>query len=213
MQFDYSSIFLDFDGVIKESVEAKSEAFESLFLSYGESVASRVRRHHEKNSGISRFEKLPIYLQWAGIEATEDQVIEWSDRFSALVKQRVIDSEWVPGILDFLQEKSGSAQLFVVTATPQAEIEEIIDQLGIAQYFSAVIGAPTPKTEAIQTLLQQFSIQVEQAVMVGDAGSDYLAAKANQVDFILRRTELNQELQDTLGCSMVNNFTSTTEVI
>jgi len=213
MHLDYSCIFLDFDGVIKESVEAKSEAFESLFLAYGKGVASRVRRHHEQNSGVSRFDKLPIYLQWAGLEVSESQITEWSDRFSALVKQRVIDSDWVPGILEFLQKKAGSDQLFVVTATPQAEIEEIIDQLGIAQYFSAVIGAPTPKTEAIQTLLQQFTIQVEQAVMVGDAGSDYQAAKANQVDFILRRTELNQELQDTLGCSMVNDFTSTTEVI
>ena len=202
----YSYVFLDFDGVIKESVEVKSDAFESLFMPFGEDVACRIRRHHERNSGISRYEKLPIYLEWAGQEYTEKQVAEWGGRFSVMVKQRVIDSAWVPGILEFLKNQAENVRFFVITATPQAEIDEILVRLGISHYISAVIGAPTPKEEAIQSLLWQFSIHNAQAVMVGDAGSDHLAAKANQIDFILRRTELNLELQETLDCVMINDF-------
>jgi phosphoglycolate phosphatase-like HAD superfamily hydrolase len=213
MLIDYPYIFLDFDGVIKDSVEAKSQAFETLFMPFGEAIAFRVRRHHEENSGVSRYEKLPIYLQWAEMDITVERVADWSERFSLIVKQRVIDSEWVPGVLDFLQQGVEKRKLFVVTATPQAEIEEILEQLGIIECFSAVIGAPTPKIAAIQSLIQHYSIRVEKAVMIGDAGSDYEAAKANQVDFILRRTELNRALQGILDCPMVNNFLSSNEVM
>lgn len=210
MSISYPYIFLDFDGVIKESVEIKAEVFESLFLQFGSSVARRVRRHHEQNGGLSRYEKLPLYLQWSGQVASEDQVAEWSDLFSSMVKQRVIDADWVPGVVDFLNQKVENTDLFIVTATPQHEIEEILQELGMASYFSAVIGAPVPKAEAIESLLSQFSISVRDAVMFGDTYSDFEAAKSNQLNFILRRTTLNLESQCKIACPMIDDFTGWT---
>ena len=79
-------IFWDFDGVIKESVEVKSDAFEQLFKSFGSKVAKKIRSHHEKNGGISRFDKLPIYLSWAGQDYSQTMVDMYSEKFSKLVK-------------------------------------------------------------------------------------------------------------------------------
>ena len=42
-------IFWDFDGVIKESLEVKSNAFFKLFEKFGHDIASKVRNHHEDN--------------------------------------------------------------------------------------------------------------------------------------------------------------------
>ena len=61
-----STIFWDFDGVIKDSVLVKSDAFEELFLPFGSDVAKKIRMHHEDNGGMSRHDKLPIYLNLAG---------------------------------------------------------------------------------------------------------------------------------------------------
>ena len=66
-------IFWDFDGVIKDSVDVKTQEFVKLFESSGSHVAEQVRLHHEANGGISRFEKLPLYLHWAGEDPTEDR--------------------------------------------------------------------------------------------------------------------------------------------
>lgn len=206
MSISHPYIFLDFDGVIKESVEIKSDVFESLFLQFGKEVAGRVRRHHERNGGLSRYEKLPLYLQWSGLVASEDQVAKWSDLFSSMVKQRVIDADWVPGVVEFLNQKVGNTDLFIVTATPQYEIEEILQELGMAGYFSAVIGAPVAKAEAIKYLLSRFSISARDAVMIGDTYSDFMAAKSNQLDFVLRRTDLNLESQGKIACSMIDDF-------
>ena len=89
-------IFWDFDGVIKESLEVKSNAFFKLFEKFGHDIALKVRSHHEDNSGVSRYEKLPVYLSWAGKKPTENLISEYSVKLSKLVKQDVIESKWVP---------------------------------------------------------------------------------------------------------------------
>ena len=55
------AIFWDFDGVIAESVNVKTEAFYNLYLPYGIEIAEKVRRHHLDNGGMSRFEKFRYY--------------------------------------------------------------------------------------------------------------------------------------------------------
>ena len=141
--------FWDFDGVIKDSVEVKSNAFTQLFGTFGKDVVNKVRRHHEENGGMSRFDKLPLYLEWSGQRSTQDLVDEYSKKFSRLVKQNVIDSEWVPGVFDFIQDNSKNKKFFLVTATPQIEIEEILVALDIQQHFCKIIGAPIKKGNAL----------------------------------------------------------------
>ena len=199
-------IFWDFDGVIKESVEVKSDAFENLFKSFGDEVAKKVRNHHEENGCVSRFDKLPLYLEWAGQDLSPSLIEDYSERFSKLVKQNVINSDWVKGVLDFIHIHSKKQTFFLVTATPQSEIEEILDTLQLKKFFCRVIGAPVSKDKAINQMLSEFSIKPEKALMIGDSSSDYDAALANQVPFILRRTNLNDSLQKRISCPMVNNF-------
>lgn len=199
-------IFWDFDGVIKDSVSVKSDAFEELFYHFGNKLAKKVRNHHEKNGGISRYDKLPIYLSWAGKELSKELIDEYEKRFSKLVKKEVINSQWVEGVLKYLQKNYNRQLFFLVTATPQNEIEEITKQLHIDKYFKKIIGSPFKKKDALQTLLIKYHIDNQQALMIGDSHSDYHAAKKNQVEFIIRKTKLNKELQQILKCKMIENF-------
>jgi len=201
-----TTVFWDFDGVIKESVEVKSDAFEQLFTPFGKDVAKKVRNHHEEHGGISRFDKLPIYLEWAEQPLSEQLITKYAENFSQLVKQRVVDSPWVAGVLDYLQNNYKKQQFFLITATPQREIDDILSQLDILKYFKQVVGSPTSKIKAIKILLKRYNIDLQKAIMVGDSISDYDAAKGNHVTFVLRRTNLNEELQQKLNCKMVKNF-------
>jgi phosphoglycolate phosphatase-like HAD superfamily hydrolase len=200
------TIFWDFDGVIKDSVTVKSDAFEQLFLPFGEKIAVKVRKHHEANGGMSRFDKLPIYLEWVGQEAIEELTTEYEEKFSLLVKQKVINSDWVLGSLDYLKNNHHYQQFFLITATPQQEIEEILSALKINQFFEEVIGAPTKKGHAIKQILVRYNITSEHTVMIGDSNSDYIAAVENKIPFVLRKTDLNKKLQNELDCEIINNF-------
>ncbi|MEO0534962.1 MAG: HAD hydrolase-like protein [Cyanobacteria bacterium P01_A01_bin.123] len=190
-------IFWDFDGVIKDSVTVKSAAFEHLFLPYGKAIAAQVRQHHEAHGGISRYEKMPIYLGWVGESVDELTVQKFCDRFSKLVQQAVIDSPWVPGIKPYLEANHTRQRFILVTATPQSEIIRILTALNLRDCFEQVYGAPKPKSQAVMKYLQQWQYRPDQAVLVGDSQSDLVAAQTNYVPFLLRSTPLNRSLQKT----------------
>jgi len=201
------TIVFDFDGVIKDSVSVKSDAFEQLFEKFGAEVSSRVRRHHEENGGMSRYEKLPLYLAWSGLTPTDKLVKEYSNHFSHIVKQKVIGSKWVNGVEGFLNNNSNQFNMFLVTATPQLEIEEILEALDISSFFSDVVGAPVKKVDAVSKLIIKNNLNTDKTVMIGDSMPDYLAASENGIQFILRKTVLNKEMQGSLHCRMIDDFT------
>src|SRR5450759_4058638 len=93
-----SLIFWDFDGVIKDSIVVKTQAFVRLFQPFGAGVAERVREHHEANGGMSRFDKVPIYLQWSGEDPNQSRVSEFCVQFGQLVSHGVVEAPWVPGV-------------------------------------------------------------------------------------------------------------------
>lgn len=187
-------IFWDFDGVIKESIEVKTLAFVKLFEPFGAEVAERVREHHMANGGMSRFDKLPIYLRWAGEEPSQFRVSEYCERFGQLVLQGVIDAPWVPGVESYLRSNPYRQTFVLVSATPQDELEQILHALHLSECFTGVFGAPTRKHDAIRETLAAHRLAANACLMIGDARADIEAAEANQVPFMLRLHKTNAYL-------------------
>lgn len=201
-----SVLFWDFDGVIKESVEIKSHAYVALFAQFGEKVVAQIRSHHEAHGGMSRFEKIPLYLSWSGQSSDAAEVARYCLRFAHTVRERVIDSPWVPGAREYLEQNHSRQCCVVLTATPQEEIEGILAVLQIASWFREVHGAPTPKAQAIAATLSRWQYPASKALVIGDSWSDYEAARGARVDFLLRRTPANTDLQRTYPGPQCENF-------
>ena len=191
----FDVVFWDFDGTIKDSVDVKSDAFEKLFLPYGVESAKRVRVHHEENGGLSRFKKIPLYLEWVGEEVTERMVQQFCSRFSELAFQGVIDSPWVDEAYEYLLQNYQKQYFVLVTATPQEEIELIADRLDIACLFKEIYGAPHSKADMVAAVMGRLNMKKEQALIIGDAETDMLAAEENGITFLLRATSINQHIQ------------------
>jgi len=191
----YAVLFWDFDGVIKDSVGVKGAAFEQLFAPFGTDVASRVRRHHEQHGGVSRYEKLRLYLDWAGESSSDAEVERYCELFSAAVRQAVIDSEWVPGARDYLDANHDRQTLILLSATPQQELEGIVAAVGGAHWFRAIHGAPVAKADAIVRSLAELRRASADALLIGDSDSDHDAATKTGIAFLLRRTAFNTALQ------------------
>jgi phosphoglycolate phosphatase-like HAD superfamily hydrolase len=186
----------DFDGVIKDSVDVKTRAFVRLFERYGPEVTARVREHHEAHGGMSRYDKMPLYLGWAGEAATAEKVDEFCRRFADATLQAVIESPWVPGEREYLAANCAVQWFALVTATPQSDIVEIAAALDLDRCFREIHGAPTRKAEAVRGVLERTGCAPAEALVIGDSDADYEAAAANRVPFLLRRTPLNQALQE-----------------
>jgi len=199
-------VFWDFDGVIKESVAVKTEAFVQLFSPFGAEVAARVRAHHLANGGMSRFEKIPRYLEWAGQSVTDASVDDYCQRFSKAVLGCVVAAPWVPGVESYLRTNRHGQEFVLVTATPQGEIEAILQAMDLHRCFSAVFGAPTRKGDAIRQVLTHRGVRASEALMVGDATADLEAARQNEVPFLLRRHVDNQQVFRDYGGAFVEDF-------
>jgi phosphoglycolate phosphatase-like HAD superfamily hydrolase len=201
-------IFWDFDGVIKESIEVKTQAYYQLFEPFGSVVAERVREHHEAHGGMSRFDKLPLYLQWAGVESTQIRVSEYCEQFSQWVVQGVIDAPWVAGVELYLRRNSHQQVFVLVSATPQDELEHILRALDLAKCFAEVYGAPIRKQDAIHNTLLAGELEARDCLMIGDAQADLDAAEANQVPFLLRRHSSNANVFAAYTGTFVEDFTA-----
>lgn len=187
-------IFWDFDGVIKESVDVKAEAFAKLFRPFGSQIAERVRAHHHANGGMSRFDKLPLYIQWSGEEPTAEKINLVERQFGELVMQDVIGSPWVEGVEEFLRSNAYKQTFILVSATPKPEIDKILDALSLTNCFAAAFGSPTHKKTAIGITLAKHMLDPSDCLMIGDARADLDAAQANKVPFVLRQHNTNTEV-------------------
>lgn len=204
----YKLVFWDFDGVVKDSVAVKTKAFVQLFEPYGHEIAEKVRHHHEANGGMSRFDKLPLYLQWAGEEPGESRVNEFCDRFSQLVLQGVIDAPWVGGVEAYLRGNPHQQVFILISATPQEELVQILRALNLTECFVEIFGAPVRKQDAIKMTLAARGFDPRECLMIGDARADLDAAKTNQVSFLLRKHETNTNVfADYTGAS-IKDFTA-----
>jgi len=207
LNFDkYDLIFWDFDGVIKESVSVKTHAYIELFRSFGIKICKEIEKHHLANGGMSRYEKIPIYLKWAGVEESDKEVQKFCNKFSDIVKTKVIASAWVPGVQEFLKNNNKNHIHILVSATPQSELEHICKSLGLSKMFYTIYGAPASKSESIKTSMLFHRLGPSSCIMIGDSQVDVDAAQENNINFIFRRHRDNLLLNINPQTPTFENF-------
>lgn len=180
------TIFFDFDGVILESVDIKGWAFGKLFEGYPEHIDAIVAFHYA-NGGMPRFDKFRhIYKNILHRPLSEIEFNQLCQEFANLVFNRVLECDFVPGALEFLKKYSGRIALFVVSATPQEELTEIVKRRGLHGFFKGVFGSPLSKLELARRILENDGLDSGKVLFVGDALSDYEAAVGNGLKFAAR---------------------------
>tara|TARA_B100000900_G_C20259499_1_gene585379 strand:+ start:8 stop:637 length:630 start_codon:yes stop_codon:yes gene_type:complete len=174
-------IFIDFDGTIKKSDHIKGKAFVQIF---GKKVKNKekITNHHLENLGISRIEKIPIYLVWNNINNNKKNILKYSTKFSKLVIKKIYNSKWVLGAKKFIQLNQNK-KLILITATPKNEIKIILKKLNIINYFYKIYGSPIDKIDVVKRTLKKLYLKKGKYMYIGNSDSDYLAAKKNNIDY------------------------------
>ena len=209
------AIFWDFDGVIADSVNVKTDAFYELYLPYGKEVAEKVKEYHLANGGVSRFKKFEYWeTELLGKPAPVPQSVidDLASRFSSLVMEKVINAPYIKGAYDTVVKYSKRVNNFIVSGTPTGEMKDIIMGRGLSPYFKDVLGSPENKDNLTKNLLAAEGLRPEEVIFIGDALSDFHAAERNKTWFILRRHEDNGELFKDYRSFAMNDFTVFDEI-
>jgi phosphoglycolate phosphatase len=114
------------------------------------------------------------------------------ERAMALYRERyaavgLLENAVYHGVPEMLEAVRGHASpLFVATAKPREYAERIVKHFGLDRHFARIYGADLggrfdDKADLLAHLLAEEGVRPDGAVMVGDRGSDMIAARANGV--------------------------------
>ncbi len=175
----WQAFVFDFDGVLADSVEVKTRAFEALYLGHGPDVAARVVEHHRANGGMPRREKFAHYqAEFLGRPADQAELDLLCAAFSRLVVDKVAEADEIPGAGAFLRAWHGRIPLYVDSASPDEELAVVLSRRGLDGLFSGVYGSRRTKRENLEDILGQGGYAPDRVLFFGDAASDLNAAKA-----------------------------------
>ncbi len=206
-------IFFDFDGVIVESVSIKTNAFAKLFEDECDVVVKQITDYHIANTGISRFDKIKyIYNNFLNRAISDEHFDFLCNKFADLVVENVINAPYVIGALEFLERYSSVYTCFVVSATPHDELCQIIKQRKLTYHFKGIYGAPQKKADIVRGILLNETVESYNALYIGDAISDYNAAKENKVKFIARIID-NESVFDGVDCIKISDLRQLNSII
>lgn len=206
------AVVFDFDGVIVESADIKTEAFRALFADGHPGLADEIVAYHLSNEGISRYDKFRhIYAEMLNEPLSHEQEIALGDRFSELVFEAIIAAPFVPGAVEFLQANPASRPLFIVSGTPEEELRLIARTRGVDGYFKEIHGTPRKKPELVEGILERYGFSRDRVAFIGDADSDRKAAHATGLRFIAR--VVPGGAKDLDGEAQVPDLTTLEEVL
>ncbi|HUR91682.1 MAG TPA: HAD hydrolase-like protein [Gemmatimonadaceae bacterium] len=185
-------IILDFDGVVVESNEIKTEAFRRIFSRFPEHAEAMMDFHHA-HAWASRFMKIDHLLSERLGRADDDELRQQlATEFSETVAEQLITVPFVAGAESFLSEFSEAVPLYVASVTPQADLDSTIASRGLGRYFRGVYGYPPwTKAQAIRDVLEREKCEPGAAALIGDAPGDLQAAAECGVEFIARRSQIS----------------------
>lgn len=193
------AIVFDFDGVLVESAEIKTEAFRELFSKWPDNVDD-IAAYHLGHMGITRYVKFKyIYESILHLPYSDEVGRALGEQFARLVVEKVKQAPFVNGAVDFLENHYKTHLLFVVSGTPQDELRDIVTGRKLGRYFRGVFGSPAAKPEIIRKILSDYGLQHQEVIFVGDASSDRVASKETDINFILRVTPENEDKTDGAG--------------
>jgi len=183
-------LILDFDGVVIESNDIKTQAFEKVFSLFPQYKDAMMQFHYE-NVSVSRIEKFDYLAALMGRRADSKLKIEMSDNFSEYVLEGILRVPLVKGAERFLKMAKGQLPLYLASVTPANELNHILEKRGLLHWFDGVYGCPPwTKANAIRDILSTKSILPGNSLLIGDSAGDQRAALETGVQFIARDSGL-----------------------
>ncbi len=180
------AIIFDFDGVICESIEAKTAAFRKLFVDYPDRIDEIVKVHMD-NGGMSRYLKFEmVYRDILHKKLSSEESQKLGRLFTEYCYDEVVHCPYVKGAYEFLEKYYRQLSLFVVSGTPEDEVIEIVKERGLTKFFKGVYGSPRFKGDLNHLIMKENGLKKEETIFVGDSINDWQGAQKAGIRFIGR---------------------------
>jgi HAD superfamily hydrolase (TIGR01549 family) len=178
------NIFWDFDGVLIDSNNIRTNGFREIFHEHPRNLVDQLIEYHFKNGGLSRYDKIKyFYEKILKKSISKTQVVEYSNSYKSIMLNHLLNKKFlINDSLNFIKNNN-SKNMFLVSASDEKELTIICEYLDLKKYFIEIKGSPTTKKNNLKNLLCEYNLESVDSVLIGDSFNDYEAAKFNEINF------------------------------
>ena len=179
-------LFLDYDGVIVDSMGPKAEAIADAFAPYSNDRAAIADGFH-RHAGSGReaqFDRIYKDLTGETLDSpTRARIVAaFLERIDAINDAVGL----FPGVHDFVVAQAAKRLVAVVTGVPGDEAARQLDRFGLASCLASVYGATreTPKHVHMERFLDARGLAPTDALFAGDSQTDMQQAALAGIPFV-----------------------------
>ncbi|PZX47637.1 HAD family hydrolase [Algoriphagus chordae] len=189
---NYKVLLWDFDGVIMDSMPVRELGFRKVLESYPADQVEALIQFHLNNGGWSRYVKFRYFFEDIRKETVSDKEIsDLSQSFSEVMRELLISPALlIEDSVVYVRSQVNKLPMHVVSGSDGEELRYICKELDLASNFVSIHGSPTPKGLLIKELIEKFSYDKADLLMIGDSHNDLDAALDNGIDFAAYNNEL-----------------------
>jgi len=179
-------VLFDFDGVLNDSVEVKTEAFLAVYREEAsQEQLDKVKAYHLEHGGLSRKHKFKYFEEEVfGRSIEEDKIFKLMNEFEAEVMKGFAGDTLFLGAKLCLEEvRNIGLKIFIVSGAPEKEIRQILQRHDLCHFFSGVFDGEESKEFHIRNIMEQEDISSRECIFVGDSMTDYRASVLCNIDF------------------------------
>jgi len=182
-------VVFDLDGTLIDSRRDLADAANALIVERGGAPLEVDRIASMVGEGAAKL----VMRAMKAANLTRDDLDAALARFLELYDERLLaHTRLYDGTRDMLETLRARATLAVLTNKPQRPTERILDGLGIAPFFTHVVGGDTahgrkPDPAGLRYLMSAAGAAVDGTTMIGDSAIDLRTARAAGVRCCLVR--------------------------
>lgn len=170
------AIVFDYDGVIVDSFPTVHKVYQIMCKKLGKKCPPTLAGFREQYGRSSREFMRKGSFTPAEIESADKVYLQ------EILKQ---DAPFFPGIKKIVEKLSQDYLLFLLSASPQEDVELKLKSKGMEKYFTEIIGSrkngPIKKVPELKALLRKQNLMPEEVIMIGDRINDYEDARGAEI--------------------------------
>ncbi|MTD11291.1 HAD hydrolase-like protein [Acinetobacter sp. YIM 103518] len=182
----FNCFLFDCDGVLLDSNGMKNNAFAYALRDFPMENVQPFLTFQKSNFGLSRFKAFDIFFkEFMGVKVDDNIFEKVLLDFSSYCSLNYSSQDITQGCIDLLKLLNKlNISCYVVSGSEQTELQKVLKENGLSQYFKGVYGSPLSKIELILNILEIEKQNISNFIFIGDAKADYISAKFHEIKFI-----------------------------
>lgn len=182
----FKIIFWDFDGVIVDSNEIRTQGFSEIFKSHSSKNIKKLIDYHEKNGGLSRYHKIKYFYENILIKSiSQENIMIYAELYKKYVLSKLKNEKYlISDSVNYLKDNFENKSMHLISASDETELIELCDFFNISKFFKSIKGSPTTKIDNIDSIIKLENYSKQFITYIGDSINDYEASVANDINFI-----------------------------